>query len=260
MTLRVTRWLHTMLPRLFRRSAHTHASVAVRDLSRALNFYRRLGFRRITASRNDEVVLLRNARGDELNLCVAPRKPGAAEFAIDDLDACITALRNVDLAPDIDVQGGRVRVEDPDGNRIAFFKQRPRGEHTDIFHITTAAELAAGLSEHFYLPPNARNRFVQASPGSALIALTCARVAQETSSAPVIVALERASLNIEAPILFEADIDKAQRPTHSSYPHVTSPINRQAITGVGICRQTADEYVWPDRFQTAEEVLATTTD
>ncbi len=45
-----------------------HIGIRVRDLDRALGFYRVLGFALARRSENDDVAIVRNAQGVELNL------------------------------------------------------------------------------------------------------------------------------------------------------------------------------------------------
>ena len=53
---------------LWKQSFASHSSVRVTHLTDSVEFYQRLGFRKVRSSRGDEVVLLRNHQGAELNL------------------------------------------------------------------------------------------------------------------------------------------------------------------------------------------------
>jgi lactoylglutathione lyase len=118
-----------------------HIGIRVRDLDRALNFYRVLGFELLHQAEGDEVAIVRNENGVELNLIFnanagepnsnvlmdAPDKyPGYTHMAlrVTSIPATIGALK----ANDIAITQGPVRfgesghvsvfVRDPDFNVI----------------------------------------------------------------------------------------------------------------------------------------------
>jgi lactoylglutathione lyase len=118
-----------------------HIGVRVRDLDRALAFYRVLGFALLHRAKDDDVAIIRNANGVELNLLFnanagdpatnilmdAPdRLPGYTHIAlrVASIPATIAALKANDIAiaqgPVGFGEGGHVSVfiRDPDRNVI----------------------------------------------------------------------------------------------------------------------------------------------
>jgi lactoylglutathione lyase len=127
-----------------------HIGVRVRDLDRALAFYRVLGFDLVHRAENDDVVITRNEHGVELNLVFnanagdlttnilmdAPDKfPGYTHIAlrVASIPATIAALKANDIAitqgPVTFGQSGQVSVfiRDPDRNVIEL-RGRDQGE------------------------------------------------------------------------------------------------------------------------------------
>jgi len=127
-----------------------HIGVRVRDLDRALAFYRVLGFDLVHRAENDDVVIIRNEHGVELNLVfnakagdlttnilmdVPDKFPGYTHIAlrISSIPATIAALKANDIAitqgPVSFGQGGQVSVfiRDPDRNVIEL-RGRDQGE------------------------------------------------------------------------------------------------------------------------------------
>jgi len=49
-------WVRSFLLSFVKRSFKAHESVWVSDLEKSLDFYKKIGFRRVTATRGDEVV------------------------------------------------------------------------------------------------------------------------------------------------------------------------------------------------------------
>ncbi len=241
---------------LFRKSFRTHASVRVSDQTSALAFYRRLGFRPVTSSRGAEVTLLRNHRGDELNIVTGsgPAQPSrsAVSFRVENLHRQLADLQTgfPGLETIEDAMTRRLQVADPDGNVIEFYQQIDRSALTDahLYHIATRAELSAGLSEHYYLPPERENRFVRARARSAFIALACKRVAEEANGTPLIIEMDENGVSIEAQLLDDAEFDSSSPGQRSAYPRVNSPIPRQALTAVGVCGENNGDFSWPSRF------------
>ncbi len=254
--------IQAFLPGLFRRSFKTHASVRVSDVTQSLDFYRKLGFRPVTSSRGDEVILLRNHRGNELNLVSGVSNSNSAGqsvgsqavFRVENLSQTIEQLRHIEADIIDDAMTRRLRLTDPDQNDIEFFQQLDRSSLADerIYHIATEAELSAGLSEHYYLPPD-KDRFVRARARSAFLALACRRVAEETQASPLIVELDESKLSLEAQLLDDADFDADKPDDRSAYPLVHSPISREALTAVGTCQEKNGEFLWPDKFRTLIE-------
>ncbi len=118
-----------------------HIGIRVRDIDRALNFYRVLGFGLLHRAANDDVAIIRNENGVELNLIFnanagdpaanvlmdAPEKyPGYTHMAlrVASVPATIAALKANDIAitqgPVSFDDSGQVSVfvRDPDRNVI----------------------------------------------------------------------------------------------------------------------------------------------
>jgi lactoylglutathione lyase len=127
-----------------------HIGIRVRDLDRALNFYRVLGFELLHQAEGDEVAIIRNENGVELNLIFnanagepdtnvlmdAPDKyPGYTHMAlrVTSIPAAIDALKANDIAitqgpVSFDASGQvSVFVRDPDRNVIEL---RGRNQNT----------------------------------------------------------------------------------------------------------------------------------
>jgi catechol 2,3-dioxygenase-like lactoylglutathione lyase family enzyme len=118
-----------------------HIGIRVRDLERALAFYRVLGFELVHRARGDDVAIVRNDRGIELNLLfnanagdpavnplmdVSEKLPGYTHMAlrVASIPATIAALQANRIAisqgPVSFGDSGQVSVfvRDPDGNVI----------------------------------------------------------------------------------------------------------------------------------------------
>ena len=127
-----------------------HIGVRVRDLDRALAFYRVLGFDLVHRAENDDVVIIRNEHGVELNLVfnakagdlttnilmdVPDKFPGYTHIAlrVSSIPATIAALKANNIAITQGSvsfgQGGQVSVfiRDPDRNVIEL-RGRDQGE------------------------------------------------------------------------------------------------------------------------------------
>jgi len=127
-----------------------HIGVRVRDLDRALAFYRVLGFDLVHRAENDDVVIIRNEHGVELNLVfnakagdlttnilmdVPDKFPGYTHIAlrVSSIPATIAAVKVNDIAITQGSvsfgQGGQVSVfiRDPDRNVIEL-RGRDQGE------------------------------------------------------------------------------------------------------------------------------------
>ena len=128
-----------------------HIGIRVRDLGRALNFYRVLGFSLLQRAEDDYVVIIRNENGVELNLIFnanagdpaanllmdAPEEyPGLTHMAlrVASIFATFAALTANDIAitqgPVSFDDSGQVSVfiRDPDRNVIELCGPRPRGQ------------------------------------------------------------------------------------------------------------------------------------
>ena len=135
-----------------------HIGIRVRDLDRALNFYRVLGFDLLHQATNDDVAIIRNQNGVELNLIFnanagepnanvlmdAPSKyPGYTHMAlrVASIPATIAALKANDIAitqgPVSFGESGHVSVfvRDPDRNVIEL-----RGRDQGIIEGVTRYE------------------------------------------------------------------------------------------------------------------------
>jgi len=126
-----------------------HIGVRVRDLERALTFYRILGFSLLHRAQGDDVAIIRNPQGVELNLIfnanagaaenilmdVADKFPGYTHIAlrVTSIPATIGALKANDVAITQgpvsfgDVGQVSVFIRDPDRNVIEL-RGRDQGE------------------------------------------------------------------------------------------------------------------------------------
>jgi len=126
-----------------------HIGVRVRDLERALTFYRILGFSLLHRAQGDDVAIIRNPQGVELNLIfnanagaaenilmdVADKFPGYTHIAlrVTSIPATIAALKANDVAITQgpvsfgDVGQVSVFIRDPDRNVIEL-RGRDQGE------------------------------------------------------------------------------------------------------------------------------------
>ena len=132
-----------------------HIGIRVRDLDRALNFYRVLGFDLLRQAKGDNVAIVRNQNGVELNLIfnadagepdtnvlmdVPGKYPGYTHMAlrVGSISATIVALKANDLAitqgPVSFGESGQVSVfvRDPDRNVIEL-----RGRDQDVVEGVT---------------------------------------------------------------------------------------------------------------------------
>ncbi len=265
------RWLiqiQSFLLSFVRRSFSTHASVRISDLTQSLDFYRRLGFRQVRATRGEEVVLLRNHRGDELNLVLEvttankankmPHSP--VSFRVENLIENLEHLQSwyPDLEITNDATTKSLQLVDPDNNVVEYYEQIDPAVLTRerIYHIATQPELIAGLSTHYYLPPDKENRFVRARARTAFIALACKRVAAVTEAPPLIIELDESELSIESPLFDDSDLASADSSSQSAYPHVNTPIPIRAINAVGLSEARNGEFLWPTQFGTVDAIAA----
>jgi len=250
-----------------KRSNRAHASFRVSNLEDSLAFYQKLGFRQLTTSRKAEVVLLRNQRGDELNLTPStshshhpsPLSTSAMSVRVKNLDREISELEEWYPKPEIvqDSVTRNVKILDPDSNVIEYFEiispeQRAKKK---IYHLATETELVEGLTNDYYLPPQSERRFVHCRAHSSLISLAWKQIATDLPSPPLLIELDRKNLSIEESWL-DVDMDAPAAGKISTYPHVHSPIPRNAIVGVGQSNIIDGEFGWPERFVPISAVLA----
>ena len=250
----------TFVLSLFKRSLRTHSSIVVSNRQQALAFYKMLGFRQVMSSRADEVTLLRNHRGDELNVVTDPNRtiePASVAFEIRGGLANFADLvpSNLHLKILEDAATRRIVLRDPDGHRVEFFETLDKTERSAerLFHLVTADELEAGLSEHFYMPPPIERRFVRAPSRSAFMSIACQRVAEECGRTPLLLEMNTEKLSLEE-ALDTSEIGMSS--SASTYPHVHSPIAREAILSVGVFDKSDDEYLWPTQQQSLASWVA----
>jgi lactoylglutathione lyase len=128
-----------------------HVGIRVRDRDRAIDFYKQLGFEVIEVSALDEVVIIRNSAGVEINLIInannpegdhnilmdiETKYPGHTHLAlrvssiIETIDTLKTAGIQITQGPVMFGQDGHVSifVRDPDRNTLEL---RGRAENTD---------------------------------------------------------------------------------------------------------------------------------
>lgn len=249
---------------LIRRSFKTHGSVRVSDLAISLDFYRKLGFRQVMSTQGGEVLLLRNHRGDEINIArqisASTGQVTSSSIAIQagNLERELPHLQTVqvNLAIVEDSFTRRVQLTDPDGNEIEFYERIDSSDlsRVRVYHIATESELTAGLTPDYYLPPDEDNRFVRARARSAFLALSCKRVAEEAMATPLVVEMDEGKLSIESQLFDDLEIDSGKPDTRSVYPRVNSPIPRDAIASVGLCEKKGGDFLWPSRFSTLESL------
>ena len=139
----------SFLSSFIKRSFKTHGTISVADLERSNAFYRQLGFRRVMSSRGDEVVLLRNHLGDELNLVKRAGERVTVAFESESL-VDLQALTALNPQVSQDGLGPRVGFTDPDGNNVEFYQVNSNLNRPvkSVFHIATREEVLSGLSEH----------------------------------------------------------------------------------------------------------------
>ena len=183
----------------------------------------------------------------------------AVSLEVNDLQRDLNQLQSWyhDLEITEDSISRRIRLSDPDGNVIELSEllDPKRLSEKNIYHIATQSELIAGLSEHYYLPPNTEKRFVRARARSAFMSLACNRVAEEVKSAPLVIEMDKNKLSIEEQLLDEADFDSKHPIEQSTYPHVNSPIPRHALTAVGECVEVGGDIPWPSKFVSLDSIV-----
>ncbi len=260
--------LRSLWLRINRRSLQSHVSFWVSDLEQAQQFYQRLGFSPVTATRGKEVTMLRNARGDELNLVrasastdnFAKSRTGSAAFPIGDLgherDKIQSWYGPITVYRDAVAQ--RFHLLDPDTNIIEFYQPGAIERRTaDIYLILTQTELSTGLSDHYFQPPTGDNRFVRAHHHSAFMEMAMQRVAEETQDVPWVVILDAEKLQTDEPLASEiemGDIEFDKQATSSAYPLVYAPISQEALLSAGRCESDDGGYRWPSNFLSIADI------
>ncbi len=232
-----------------------HASVRTRDVGRASSFYRRLGYREITATRGAEVVLLRNGRGHELNLVAdaGDFTPSNVSLPVEDIDKALDRLSPDASAAHVryDAMNRRVRLSDPDGNDVELVQPLERRLEDGLFLVVTAAELRHGLSQHYFLPPAGERRFVAAPARSAFIELVASKLAPTTSDDILTVTIDSARVSMDDEW---GEVSAAPVPV-VRFPRVLLPVDREALTAVRVFEREGDELIWPGRSVSVDEYL-----
>jgi uncharacterized protein (DUF952 family) len=143
-----------------------------------------------------------------------------------------------------------------------FFSRNPGNVETDshamIYHIVIESDFRAQLDDLVYLPSGLHddgfvhcalkpsvvpvaNDYYAGAPGRLLLLeIDPARLASETryeAAAPT------------------AGGGASHLASASQFPHVYGPINKVAITGVGVLGRTADGYEWPRAFMPLDSFL-----
>jgi catechol 2,3-dioxygenase-like lactoylglutathione lyase family enzyme/uncharacterized protein (DUF952 family) len=262
-------WVRSLITSLMKQSFKTHSSFWVSDLEASLRFYRKLGFREVMSTRGAEVILLRNHRGDELNLmprspdskALAPRSPASMTLRVDDLQRDLAQLQSwyPDLKMTEDAVSRQVRLVDPDSNVVELLEviEPRRRSKKSIYHIATQTELATGLDGHYYVPPNGEYRFVSCRARSTFVAFSCKKVAEESGSMPLVIEMDQNKLRIEEEWL-DSEIDSRRSLQPTTYPHVYTPIPRHAIIAVGKCEEIDGDFAWPDQFMPLSSIETST--
>jgi hypothetical protein len=188
------------------------------------------------------------------------RPTTSISFKVDNLEPILSHLQT--WQPDLQITQGsasrQVRLVDPDSNVIELFEvvNHAQRAQKNIYHLATQAELVAGLSDHYYLPPDVENRFIHERARSAFMAIACKRIALESGSTPLIIEMDQSKLSVAEDWFDESDFDSGQAPQpNSTYPQIHTPIPRDAITAVGRCAERDADMPWPDRFVSLNSIL-----
>lgn len=80
------------------------------------------------------------------------------------------------------------------------------------------------------------------------MSLVCKRIAEETEADPLIVEMDPNKLSIEEQLFDDADFDSSRSSEQSTYPHINSPIPREALIAVGSCEEIRGDFPWPAKF------------
>ena len=252
-------WVHirALVLGLFKRSFRSHASFHVTNLEAAKSFYNGIGFKIVTATRNNEVVLLRNHLGDELNLVVGKSNPAAASFEVPDLNREWRFFKDTQLNIAIKHQESIkcIEIVDPDGNTLSFVENNTTQVTPQIYHIATKQELTAGLSDHYYMPPSDDNRFIRVQPNAAMLVLACNQIAEKTAESPLVIELMEELISTSEQ-LEDFSETRSKAFANSVYPKVNSPIPRQALYAVGQCELHNNNYNWPEEFKPLEAIVS----
>ncbi len=241
-------------------SLRHHGSVWVTDIQRSLEFYRKLGFRRIASSRNSVVTLLRNRSGDELNLVYSARAtstrlhtPTFVSFDVISLEGALEG--SADLLGGLEISEspiGRIAsLLDPDSNTLEFIETRghDKTKSRHIFHIVVPTEFGLGLGESYYSPPEGRYQFVRCGHNSVFGLYACQAQYATKRELPLVIKLDERAVNLQDEVLLtELDLD-AEEAT-STFPVVYGPIPKLAMLSVGHTSiSESGNILWPAQFK-----------
>jgi uncharacterized protein (DUF952 family) len=127
-----------------------------------------------------------------------------------------------------------------------------------IYHLALEDALRTGLADGFYAPADlAETGFVHCSTASAVLPVARDYFAGVPGRL-LVIEIDPKRLTSEVRYEAPAPVDGAGRAHLSSapsFPHVYGPIDRAAITGVGLLRPTDDGYAWPETFGPLESLL-----
>ncbi|MEM7099747.1 MAG: VOC family protein [Pseudomonadota bacterium] len=245
-------WILKTWKRVIRRSVAAHPTLAVSDLTAALEFYARLGFRSAATTRGREVTLLKARFGGELNLVVGQDiKSGNAHFFIDDIDREFSQLLTQfpNLAIKQSSTGRQLHLLDPDSNTIVLEQQQDRKKSPprQLVYVGPRQLVADALSDHYFMPSLEAGRFLYAPPDSAFFTLLCQQLTVGAPLELVVVLLDKSQVSMSA-LVDDSELKSGtQNERLSVYPDVHLPIPRSAIVGSGVpdYLPEADEYLWP---------------
>lgn len=120
-----------------------------------------------------------------------------------------------------------------------------------IYHLAREDALHARLAGDFYAPDDlAETGFVHCSPASSVLSVARDHFAGFPGRL-LVIEIDPTRLTVEVRHEAPLPADGAGRSHLSSaprFPHVNGPIDRAAITGVGVMRPTDDGYAWPETF------------
>ena len=121
-----------------------------------------------------------------------------------------------------------------------------------VYHLVPRSELRAGTRGESYTPAGfAADGFVHCS-ATPEASLAVARAYYAGVSEPLLV-LRIEPARLGARLLFEpaspAGSEPPGIPAGTLWPHVYGPIDRAAISGVGVIERRESELVWPQRFE-----------
>lgn len=127
-----------------------------------------------------------------------------------------------------------------------------------IYHVVIESDFRAQLEDTLYLPANLHDDgFVHCSLESSVIAVANDYFAGASGR---VLLLEIDPSRLASETRYEAPAPAtAGGVTHLSsaphFPHVYGPIEKEAITGVGVLGRTAGGYEWPHSFAPLDSFL-----